>query len=173
MRKQVPPEKTSSVLEFATKKPEARLESIVKGLQVLQYGQSEYLRSFGLSVDSSGPVKIQGRVLNPPTLLYGQGSRQPTVVSSSFLFYLHTLHCTRAFTTTHSIPPPLDCLQTCFSFLSQNPRNGEWNMIDKKLYKPASIQRWIVIIYERPQRFSQSAADDMISGLTRAATDMG
>jgi eukaryotic translation initiation factor 2C len=46
-------------------------------------------------------------------------------------------------------------------------------MIDKKLYKPASIQRWIVIIYERPQRFSQSAADDMITGLTRAATDMG
>jgi hypothetical protein len=85
MRKQVPPEKTSSVLEFATKKPEARLESIIKGLQVLQYGQSEYLRSFGLSVDSSGPVKIQGRVLNPPTLLYGQGSRQPTVVSSLFL----------------------------------------------------------------------------------------
>jgi eukaryotic translation initiation factor 2C len=85
MRKQVPPEKTSSVLEFATKKPEARLESIVKGLQVLQYGQSEYLRSFGLSVDATGPVKINGRILNPPTLIYGAGSRQATVVSLSYL----------------------------------------------------------------------------------------
>lgn len=84
MRKQVPPEKTASVLEFATKKPEARLESIVKGLQVLQYGQSEYLRSFGLSVDATGPVKINGRILNPPTLIYGAGSRQATVVSLTY-----------------------------------------------------------------------------------------
>lgn len=133
MRKQVPPEKTASVLEFATKKPEARLESIVNGLKVLEYGQSEYLRSFGLSVDASGPVKISGRVLNPPTLIYGAGSRQATV----------------------------------------NPRNGEWNMIDKKLYKPASIQRWIVVIYERQQRFSQPAAEDMINGLRKATSDMG
>lgn len=81
MRKQVPPEKTKDVLEFATKKPEARLSSIVSGLKVLSYGQSEYLRSFGLSVDSTGPVKIGGRILNPPTMIYGQGSRQPTVVS--------------------------------------------------------------------------------------------
>lgn len=86
LRKQVPPEKTPLVLEFATKKPEARLESITKGLGVLQYGQSEYLRSFGLSVDSSGPVKIQARVLNPPTMIYGAGSRQGTVVSVICLF---------------------------------------------------------------------------------------
>lgn len=81
MRKQVPPDKTASVLEFATKKPELRLKSIQDGLGVLQYGQSDYLRSFGLSVDSTGPVKINGRILNPPTMLYGQGSRQANVVS--------------------------------------------------------------------------------------------
>jgi hypothetical protein len=46
-------------------------------------------------------------------------------------------------------------------------------MIDKKLYKPASIQRWIVVIYERKQRFSESAADDMVAGLRRATSDMG
>ena len=86
MRKQVPPEKTPLVLEFATKKPEARLESIFKGLDVLQYGQSEYVRSFGLQVNSTGPVKIQARVLNPPTMMYGQGSRQPTVVSVILFF---------------------------------------------------------------------------------------
>ncbi|KAG8837222.1 hypothetical protein FRC18_009742 [Serendipita sp. 400] len=133
MRKQVPSEKTSSVLEFATKKPEARLESIVNGTKVLAYGQSEYLRSFGLGVDSSAPIKITGRILNPPIMIYGQGSRQATV----------------------------------------NPRNGEWNMIDKKLYRPAAIQRWIVVIFERQQRFSQAAADDMIQGLRRATADMG
>lgn len=88
MRKQVPPEKTAAVLEFATKKPEARLASIINGLKVLEYGQSEYLRSFGLSVDASGPVKITARVLKPPSLIYGAGSRQPTVVRS-FSFFGH------------------------------------------------------------------------------------
>ena len=44
MRKQVPSEKTKAVLEFATKKPPERLDSIRKGLGVLAYGQSEYVR---------------------------------------------------------------------------------------------------------------------------------
>lgn len=34
MRKQVPPEKTKDVLEFATKRPEDRLASIRNGLEV-------------------------------------------------------------------------------------------------------------------------------------------
>ena len=34
MRKQVPPEKTKSVLDFATKKPADRLRSITSGLEV-------------------------------------------------------------------------------------------------------------------------------------------
>ena len=80
MRKQVPPEKTKDVLEFATQKPEARLNSIRNGLGVLQYGQSSYLRSFGFSVDATAPVSINARVLTPPTLVYGAGSRQQTIV---------------------------------------------------------------------------------------------
>jgi eukaryotic translation initiation factor 2C len=100
MRKQVPPEKTKDVLEFATKKPRDRLASIVNGigvcsfhvkvppdlmsLQVLAYGQSEYVRQFGMNVDSSGPLKVQARVLRPPTLKYGPGSKQLTIVSTIF-----------------------------------------------------------------------------------------
>jgi eukaryotic translation initiation factor 2C len=34
MRKQVPPEKTKDVLDFATKKPKDRLDSIRNGLAV-------------------------------------------------------------------------------------------------------------------------------------------
>ena len=44
MRKQIPPEKTSEVLAFATKRPPERLSSIRAGLGVLAYGQSEYVR---------------------------------------------------------------------------------------------------------------------------------
>jgi eukaryotic translation initiation factor 2C len=46
-------------------------------------------------------------------------------------------------------------------------------MIDKKLFRPSTIQRWIVVIYERPQRFSSGAADDMVQGLRSATTAMG
>ncbi|KAJ7830395.1 hypothetical protein B0H13DRAFT_1655150 [Mycena leptocephala] len=109
MRKQVPPEKTKDVLDFATKKPHDRLQSIKNGLSVLAYGQSEYVRQFGMTVDhAAGPFKVQARVLKPPMLKYGPGSRQLTIT----------------------------------------PHDGAWNMVDKKFFKPVSIDRWVVVIYE-------------------------
>jgi eukaryotic translation initiation factor 2C len=87
MRRQVPPEQTSSVLEFSTKKPHERMQSIINGLQVLEYGQSPYLRSFDMNVDASrGPLDIHARILQPPTLRYGQGSKQPTIVFTHLPF---------------------------------------------------------------------------------------
>jgi eukaryotic translation initiation factor 2C len=83
MRKQVPPEKTKDVLEFATKRPGDRLQSIKNGLSVLAYGQSEYVRQFGMNVNTSGPLRVQARVLKPPTLRYGDKSRQPTIVPNN------------------------------------------------------------------------------------------
>ncbi|KAG6816930.1 hypothetical protein H0H87_001632 [Tephrocybe sp. NHM501043] len=83
MRKQVPPEKTKDVLDFATKRPADRLQSIRDGLAVLAYGQSEYVRQFGMHVDTNGPLRVQARVLKPPTLKYGQGSRQQTIVPAN------------------------------------------------------------------------------------------
>lgn len=44
MKRQVPHNKTKDVVEFATKHPQERLNSIKAGLGVLQYGQSEYVR---------------------------------------------------------------------------------------------------------------------------------
>ncbi|KIM90880.1 hypothetical protein PILCRDRAFT_811377 [Piloderma croceum F 1598] len=133
MRKQVPPEKTKDVLEFATKRPEDRLASIRNGLAVLAYGQSEYVRQFGMFVDESGPLKIQARVLKAPVLKYGSTSKQPTIT----------------------------------------PMNGAWNMVDKRFYKPASIDRWVVVVYERQQRFNQQSADEMTAGLMASCRDVG
>jgi len=101
MRKQVPPDKTNSVLEFATKRPKDRLASICNGLnvrpwrahsvtlltihsKVLEYGQSEYVRQFGMTV-ADQPLRTQARVINPPTLKYHQSSKQPNAVSIPFL----------------------------------------------------------------------------------------
>ncbi|KAF8138405.1 argonaute-like protein [Boletus edulis] len=134
MRKQVPPEKTKDVLEFATKRPNDRLQSITNGLSVLAYGQSDYVRQFGITVDeAAGPLNIAARVLAPPKLRYGQDSPQPVVA----------------------------------------PANGAWNMIDKRFFRPANIDRWMVVIYERQQRFNQQAAQDMIDGLLRGCRDVG
>ncbi|KAF8812506.1 argonaute-like protein [Phlegmacium glaucopus] len=83
MRRQIPPERTKDVLDFATKRPRDRLESIKAGLAVLAYGQSEYVRQFGMHVDTSGPLKVQARVLKPPTLRYGPTSKQPTIVPNN------------------------------------------------------------------------------------------
>jgi eukaryotic translation initiation factor 2C len=100
IRKQIPPEKTKDVLDFSTKKPLDRFNSIRNGLsvsaaatlyrlytraygsyQVLQYGQSDYVRSFGMVVEQE-PLSINARVLAPPTLVYGldDQKRRQTIV---------------------------------------------------------------------------------------------
>ncbi|KAJ7879560.1 argonaute-like protein [Mycena olivaceomarginata] len=123
MRKQIPPEKTKAVLDFATKKPLKRLESIRNGLSVLAYGQSDY----------PGPLTVHARVLKPPTLKYGPGSRSLTIT----------------------------------------PRNGSWNMVDKKFFKPVVIERWVVVIYEQKLRFGEENAKDMMKELGSSCRDVG
>ncbi|KAH9045386.1 argonaute-like protein [Lactarius pseudohatsudake] len=132
MRKQVPPDKTNSVLEFATKRPNDRLGSIVNGLGVLEYGQSEYVREFGMTV-SNEPIRIQARVMNPPTLRYHQSSKQPTA----------------------------------------RPRDGAWNLIDKRMFTPTNVADWMIVVYERQQRFNDQVANQMASDLVRACEVVG
>ncbi|KAG8904415.1 hypothetical protein FRB99_001794 [Tulasnella sp. 403] len=70
-RKQVPYDLMLEVSRFTTMRPEHRLQSIRNGIQALQYGSSPYLRDFGISVEAD-PMKINGRLLTPPTLQYGK-----------------------------------------------------------------------------------------------------
>lgn len=96
MRKQVPPDKMNSVLDFVTKRPNDRLKSIVNGLsvcfscafladiltfhpKVLDHGQSQYVREFGITV-ANEPIKIQARILTAPTLRYHPSSELPNIV---------------------------------------------------------------------------------------------
>ncbi|KAF8579319.1 argonaute-like protein [Ramaria rubella] len=134
MRKQVPPEKTRDVLLFSTQKPQARLQSIRNGLDVFEYGQSEYLRSFGMQVNTqAGPLSVPARILEPPSLKYGRGSRQPNI----------------------------------------KPDNGAWNMRDKKFYRPAGVKGWIMVVFERNQRFNEQTAQGVAKSLCDACTAVG
>lgn len=170
MRKQVPPEKTKDVLEFATKKPQDRLASIKQGLSVLDYGQSEYVRQFGMHVDPSvGPLKVDARVLPAPTLRYGPGSRQAAIVSSYVLKFCCKLLIIRfrPQETVHGMYvlflPQMNCADIY----------PVGKMVDKKFYQPTTIKGWVVVVYERQQRFRQEAADDMIKGLLDSFKEVG
>lgn len=44
MRKQVPPEKTKDILDFAMKKPRERLDGIRAAIGEFKYGQSDCMR---------------------------------------------------------------------------------------------------------------------------------
>ncbi|KAI9063285.1 argonaute-like protein [Trametes sanguinea] len=141
MRKQVPPERTKDVLDFATKKPMDRLNSIRAGLGVLAYGQSEYVRQFGMIVQpNAAPVSLQARVLDPPVLQYGHGSRQLTIVSRH-------------------------------SALQQSLKLIAW--IDKKFFKPVTINRWCVAVFERENRFRPDLAREMVGGLLQSFASVG
>jgi len=73
----------------------------------------------------------------------------------------------------------------------QRPANGAWNMfglfftffrlnmltaedrVDKRFFKPAAIDRWVVVIYERKQRFGDVQAQEMINGLVTCCQQVG
>lgn len=78
MKKQIPADKTNDVVKFSKLKPEERLAKIRQGLTVLAHGQSDYVREFGMAVDPN-PMVVKARVIAPPTLRYGQGSKQATI----------------------------------------------------------------------------------------------
>jgi eukaryotic translation initiation factor 2C len=99
MRKQIPADKTNEVVEFSKLSPQQRLANIRHGLgvrnfpqakmnlvnvngttQVLAHGQSEYVREFGMAVNPD-PIVVKARVIAPPVLRYGPGSRELTIVS--------------------------------------------------------------------------------------------
>lgn len=131
MRKQIPADKTNDVLEFSKLNPANRLASIRTGLQVLQYGQSEYVRQFGMNVTPT-PMAVKARVLAPPVLRYGQG-KENTI----------------------------------------RPANGQWNMRDKKLFKPMTVKVWVIVVYESQNRFPLGAAQDMATAFCEGAQSVG
>ena len=46
-------------------------------------------------------------------------------------------------------------------------------MVDKKCYQPVTIDRWVVVVYERKERFSEDAARDMVKKLLQQFAALG
>ncbi|KAK0217148.1 argonaute-like protein [Armillaria fumosa] len=133
-RAELTPDATRAMVEFATKKPDQRLSAIKTGIQVLAYGQSRYVRDFGLDIKTGSlPMDNPARIINPPELKYGQGSKPATI----------------------------------------RPKDGAWNLVDKKFTKPMSLGSWIVVIFLPPNRFSSNEAKETITGLIKACETVG
>ncbi|KAK0210005.1 argonaute-like protein [Desarmillaria ectypa] len=133
-RAELSPDAARAMVAFATKKPEQQLSAIQAGIQALAYGESRYVRDFGLNIKTDSlPMGVPARVLNPPELRYGLGSKQATV----------------------------------------RPRDGAWNLVDKKFFKPMSLGHWIVVIFMPQNRFSQNEANRTISGLIQGCEAAG
>ncbi|KAF8145988.1 argonaute-like protein [Mycena galopus ATCC 62051] len=130
VKKEIPEDKTADLVAFSTKKPKERLDAIARGMEVLAYGQSEYVRKFGLQVDPT-ILSTKARILRPPTLKYGVGGKAPTV----------------------------------------DPRNGAWNMADKKFYRPATITSWILVVFDT--RLPENLLQDVARGLVQGCTSTG
>ncbi|KAJ7177641.1 argonaute-like protein [Mycena filopes] len=125
VRKEIPDDKKSDLVSFATMKPKDRLASIQQGLDILAYGQSEYVRKFGLTVNPT-VLSTQARVLRAPTLTYGPGSKITNI----------------------------------------EPRNGSWNMADKKFFRPSTIAAWVLVIFDVRfhDGFAQNVGRDFVDG---------
>ena len=46
-------------------------------------------------------------------------------------------------------------------------------MVDKRFYRPVEIAAWVIVVYERPQRFKQENAQDMIRGMLDSFREVG
>ncbi|KAF8529210.1 argonaute-like protein [Hysterangium stoloniferum] len=53
------------------------------------------------------------------------------------------------------------------------PENGAWNMKDKKFFRPGPVKGWVMVVFERPQRFDKQTIDGCTRAMITAAAHVG
>ncbi|XP_028555920.1 protein argonaute 4B-like [Dendrobium catenatum] len=91
----------ASFVEKSRQKPQERMSSITNALKYMKYDSDPMLQVCGGSI-SLDYTQVEGRVLQPPKLIFGNGEE----------------------------------------FL---PRNGRWNLYNKKLFTPIEVDCWAVV----------------------------
>ena len=67
---------TSEMIKFAVTKPAQRLETIQQGLTMLDWPADPKLKTYGMRIDVN-MLKTSARVLNPPEVVFANGSAKP------------------------------------------------------------------------------------------------
>lgn len=70
-------QQTADMIKIANRKPSDRLETIRRSTALLEEEQ-QYLNEFKMAFGNQ-LLQVNGRVLSPPTIMYGQKSREPTI----------------------------------------------------------------------------------------------
>ncbi|KAI0255719.1 Piwi domain-containing protein [Lactifluus subvellereus] len=53
------------------------------------------------------------------------------------------------------------------------PRDGAWDLTDKRMFSPSTVANWMVIIYEGQGRFNVGAANQMVTDLVERCEAVG
>ncbi len=72
------PMQTSDMIKIANRKPQERMQGCRAGYRLIDQNR-DYLNKFHIGV-SSDLLQVSGRVLQPPTILYGKDSREAQIV---------------------------------------------------------------------------------------------
>ncbi|KAL9030315.1 MAG: hypothetical protein Q9196_001543 [Gyalolechia fulgens] len=67
---------TSSMIKFAVKRPQERLQGINKGLDMLGWAKDPYLKHYGLTIDRN-QIQTNARLLPPPKLQFAGSIVEP------------------------------------------------------------------------------------------------
>lgn len=122
-------QQTADMIKIANRRPSERLDSIRRSTGLLQE-HADYLGTFKISFGAE-PLQINGRVLEPPKIHYGQASRPgPTMV----------------------------------------PSGGAWNLKDKVVEIPCTINSWAVLVFGRA---SESEVQAFVRELVLTCQDTG
>ena len=71
-------QQTSQMIRFAVTVPRQRWEAVMAGVRLLNWSSDPYLNYYGLKI-SDQPAKVKARILPPPVVHFGQGSRDTTI----------------------------------------------------------------------------------------------
>eukprot|EP00190_Bangiopsis_sp_CCMP1999_P001622 CAMPEP_0198727390 /NCGR_PEP_ID=MMETSP1475-20131203/4137_1 /TAXON_ID= ORGANISM="Unidentified sp., Strain CCMP1999" /NCGR_SAMPLE_ID=MMETSP1475 /ASSEMBLY_ACC=CAM_ASM_001111 /LENGTH=854 /DNA_ID=CAMNT_0044489425 /DNA_START=87 /DNA_END=2651 /DNA_ORIENTATION=+ len=80
--KALTPKQTQNIVRAAATRPQERMSAIVKNLETVNLANDETVKAFGITPNSE-PVKIQGRILTVPSILYN-GNRRVQATNGSW-----------------------------------------------------------------------------------------
>lgn len=141
-KKHPPPDMMSTILAFSTSRPAERLRKIQQGwnvsipmwplilckvsdcapeCQLLQYDSSDFVSGAGIRI-SPDPLSVHARILPSQFIDFGGQVRQ-------------------------KIEVPIYQIVASFCLWTVIPlqKPGEWDVKNRRLYEPVSINRWVVI----------------------------
>ena len=147
-------------------------DMLIMFYQVLQYGQSQYVREFGMHVPTpTRLVELDGRIITAPRLNYNRESKKPTIVCT-FHSSRMTIDC--EYLHIASRERCMEHVGRFFRTTSLGPYdNVDLERLDRFMSEPVEIPNWLLIVYERWQRSKESSVNRMIADFVQGCVAVG